>query len=268
MNFLFDKLIKYTKIFLLDIGNISILFYETIQSIFSKRYDKKNIISQFCEVGANSFPIVFLISFGAGMVLALQLGIVMQNWFGTPVLLGMTISFAFAKELSPLLVSIVLAGRIGAAITAEIGTMKVTEQLDALNSLGVFPVQYLAVPRLLSCFFMTPILVFLGYLISLLGGAIIANAVLDVPTTIYFTDALDSIYINDILHGLIKSFVFATIIAIISIYKGFQCNQGAEGVGKATTSSVVLSIIFIILSDYFLTLLLVAFKIGVGSRGF
>ena len=261
-----EKFKNYIENIFFEVGNMMIMFFDMIYWVFNKRYDRKNLIDQIYEVGVSSFPIILITAFATGMVLALQLGLVMKNWFGYPLFVGMTVSFAFAKELSPILTSIIIAGRIGAAITAEIGSMKITEQIDALYSLGAHPIQYLAVPRLISCFVMLPILSMLGYIISILGGALVSVVILDIPSTVYFSDAFDHIYINDILHGLIKSACFAIIIAWISIYKGFTCKEGAEGVGKATTSSVVLSIILILVSDYFLTSILVALNIGVGNK--
>jgi phospholipid/cholesterol/gamma-HCH transport system permease protein len=227
-----------------------------------KKFDKKTFINQFYEVGVSSFPIILITAFATGMVLALQLGLVMKNWFGDPIFVGMTVSFTFAKELSPVLTSIVMAGRIGAAITAEIGTMKVTEQLDAMSSLGVHPLQYLAVPKFLSCLLMIPFLSILSYIISVFGGLLVAVKILEIPYTVYLSDAFNMMSVSTILHGFIKAFFFGMIVSWISIYKGFTCKEGAEGVGKATTSSVVLSIILILISDYFLTTLLVAFKIS------
>lgn len=259
------KISSYIEDIFFEVGNMMIMLIEIIYWTFNKRYDSKNMVHQMYEVGVSSFPIILITAFATGMVLALQLGLVMKNWFGDPLFVGMTVSFAFAKELSPILTAIIIAGRIGAAITAEIGSMKITEQIDALYSLGAHPIQYLAVPRLLSCLVMLPILSMFGYIISILGGALISVVILDIPSTVYFSDAFDHIYMNDIMHGLIKSCCFAIIIAWVSIYKGFNCREGAEGVGKATTSSVVLSIILILVSDYFLTSILVALNIGVGK---
>lgn len=265
MNIMIDKISEYIQGIFFEVGNMIIMLFEMIYWTFNRRYDAKNLFNQMYEVGVSSFPIILITAFATGMVLALQLGLVMKNWFGYPLFVGMTVSFSFAKELSPILTSIIIAGRIGAAITAEIGSMKITEQIDALYSLGAHPIQYLAVPRLLSCFVMLPILSMFGYMISVLGGALVSVVILDIPSTVYFSDAYDHIYMKDIMHGLIKSACFAIIIAWISIYKGFNCREGAEGVGKATTESVVLSIILILVSDYFLTSILVALHIGAGK---
>ncbi|MCP4482540.1 MAG: ABC transporter permease [bacterium] len=248
----------------LTVGHMILMLKDILMWTLIGKYDLKNTVNIFYDIGIKSLPIILITSFATGMVLALQLGIVIQNWFGYPLFVGMTVSFAFAKELSPILVSIVMAGRVGAAITAEISSMKVTEQLDALLSLGAHPIQYLAVPRFLGCLFMVPILVLIGYTVSLLGGLLVSVVILDLPSTVYLSDALDTLYLSDIMHGLIKACFFAMIIAWVSIFRGFTCKQGAEGVGKATTNAVVTSIILILISDYFLTSILVALGIGNG----
>jgi len=256
-----DSFLKKFK----TVGQMVLMLQDIFFLTVKGRYDWQNTINVLHEIGVKSFPIIVITSFATGMVLALQLGIVMQNWFGYPLFVGMTVSFSFAKELSPILVSIVMAGRIGAAITAEIGTMKVTEQIDALSSLGAHPIQYLAVPRFVGCIIMVPLLSLLGYGISLLGGLLVSVAILKLPSTVYLNDALETMYVSDILHGIIKAFFFAGIISWVSIFKGFTCEEGAEGVGKATTNAVVLSIILILISDYFLTAILVSLGIGNGN---
>ncbi|MDR0676172.1 MAG: ABC transporter permease [Elusimicrobiota bacterium] len=259
------RLVRLEKFFI-EITNSFTILWNIFVWIFliiikRKKIDKDNLVSQFYEVGVKSLPIIFITAFSTGMVLALQLGLVMKSWFGDPIFVGMSLSFTFAKELSPILTAIVISGRIGAAITAEIGTMKVTEQLDAMSSLGVHPLQYIAIPKFLSCIIMVPILSIFSYIISIIGGLTVATSVLKIPYPIYFADVFDFVYIKTILHGLIKAIFFGLIVAWISMYKGFNCEEGAEGVGKATTASVVLSIILILVSDYFLTSFLIIIKI-------
>lgn len=241
---------------------LDIIVWSYLVIVGKKKSDKKIFVEQFYEVSVNSFPIVLITSFATGMVLALQLGIVMQNWFGDPIFVGMSVSFTFAKELSPILTSIIMAGRIGASITAEIGTMKVTEQLDAMSSLGAHPMQYLAVPKFLSCIIIIPFLSVISCIISIIGGLFISIEILKIPYSLYLNDAFQTMSISTVMHGYLKAIVFGGIVAWISLYKGFNCEEGAEGVGKATTSCVVTSIILILVSDYFLTSLLTALKIN------
>ncbi len=242
-------------------GQATQITAETLLWIFKGQINIKNTVMQMVEVGYRSFPIILLTSFFTGMVLALQVGSATSNLFNEPVYIGMITGFALVKELGPVLTAVVIAGRVGAAITAELGTMKVTEQLDALYTLGTNPVKYLAVPRFLACITMVPLLTALANIIGIYGGLLVTNMNWDIPSTVYMGDILNVMDIQAFMHGFIKSFFFAAIIVILACHKGFGCYGGAEGVGKATTSSVMVSMILILISDYFLTALLVALKI-------
>lgn len=246
----------------LGTGQATQITAETLLWIFKGQINIKNTIGQMVEVGYRSFPIIILTSFFTGMVLALQVGSATSNLFNEPVYIGMITGFALVKELGPVLTAVVVAGRVGAAITAEIGTMKVTEQIDALSTLGTNPVKYLAVPRFIACLTMVPLLTALANIIGIYGGLLVTNMNWDIPSTVYMGDILNVMDIASFMHGFIKSFFFAGIIVIVACHKGFGCHEGAEGVGKATTSSVMVSMILILVSDYFLTALLVALKIS------
>jgi phospholipid/cholesterol/gamma-HCH transport system permease protein len=243
------------------LGQAAMMTAETVMRIFRGEIPFKSTVAQMIEVGWRSTPIILLSSFFTGMVLALQVGSATTNLFNEPIYVGTITGLAVVKELGPVLIAIVVTGRVGAAITAEIGSMKVTEQLDALYTLGTSPIRYLAVSRFLACFFMLPILTVIANIIGVYGGMILATNMWEVSSVAYWAEALDFITIRTFFHGFIKSFVFALIIAIVACHKGFNTKGGAEGVGKATTSSVMTSIVFILISDYFLTLLLVALKI-------
>jgi len=243
------------------LGRAANMTFETFLWIVKGEVSVKNTVSQMVETGYRSFPIILLTSFFTGMVLALQVGSATTNLFNEPVFVGTVTGFSLVIELGPVLTAVVITGRVGAAITAELGTMKVTEQLDALYTLGTNPVKYLAVPRFVSLFFMLPLLTAAANIVGILGGALITVNTWDIPSSVYWSDALDYMTINTFFHGFIKSFFFALIIAIVSCYKGFNTSGGAEGVGKSTTSSVMLSIVLILVSDYFLTSLLVVLGI-------
>jgi phospholipid/cholesterol/gamma-HCH transport system permease protein len=159
------------------------------------------------------------------------------------------------------LTAVVIAGRVGASIAAELGTMKVTEQIDALYTLGTNPVRYLAVPRFIACLLAIPVLTLMADFVGILGGLVIAVYRLEVPQTTYLNE-IKQLGWKEGMHGLIKSVFFAAIIVVISCYKGFNCEGGAEGVGKATTSAVVYSMVLILVTDYFLSAILVSFGIG------
>ncbi|MEA5000540.1 MAG: ABC transporter permease [Endomicrobiaceae bacterium] len=250
------------KDYVKGVGHAAQLTGETFWYIFKGQINIKNTILQMVEVGYRSFPIIALTSFFTGMVLALQVGSATSGLFNEPVYIGMITGFALVKELGPVLTAIVVIGRVGAAITAEIGTMKVTEQIDALYTLGTNPVKYLAVPRFAACILMLPLLTAIANIIGIYGGLVVTTMTWNVPSTIYMGDILDVMDVTTFWHGFIKSFFFAAILVIVACHKGFKCSGGAEGVGKATTSSVMVSMILILISDYFLTDLLVSLKIS------
>ena len=247
--------------FLNGLGTAAAMTLETFKWIFQGAINPKNTITQMVEVGWASFPIIALTSFFTGMVLALQVGSATSNLFNDPLYVGTITGFSLVMELGPVLTAVVITGRVGAAITAEIGTMRVTEQLDALYTLGTNPVKYLAVPRFLACIFMLPLLTAAANIIGIYGGLVVTITSWDVTPAMYWNDVLDFMIIRTFLHGFIKSFFFALIIAIVACHKGFTTEGGAEGVGKYTTSSVMVSIVMILVSDYFLTSLLVTLNI-------
>lgn len=244
------------------LGIASELVIDTFICIIKGQVNIKNTIIQMVEVGYMSFPIILLTSFFVGMVLALQVGSATANLFNEPVYIGMITGYALVKELGPVLTAVVITGRVGAAITAEIGTMKVTEQIDALYTLGTNPVRYLAVPRFIACILMLPLLVAISNIIGIYGGLVVSSLTWDIPSTVYIGDILDVMTVQTFFHGFIKSFFFAGILVTVACHKGFQCSGGAEGVGKATTSSVMISMILMLVSDYFLTDLLTSLKIS------
>lgn len=238
------------------------LLLRIIKYSFKPPYEIKITVNQMVDIGVKSLPIILLTSFFTGMVLALQTGFSTISIFNEPLYVGTVVAFSFIKELSPVLTSIVITGRVGAAITAELGTMRVTEQIDALYTLGTDPVKYLIIPRFLACFFMVPVLTMFSDFTGVIGGFLVGNTRLEVPSSIYWSDTFDFLCVDDFFHGIIKSAFFGGIIALISCYKGFECEGGAEGVGKSTTSAVVTTLVLILITDYFLTALLVALRIG------
>ncbi|MBK8872131.1 MAG: ABC transporter permease [Elusimicrobia bacterium] len=213
------------------------------------------------EVGVQSFPVTSLTALFTGMVLALQTGFSFRRVFNEPLYVGTVVGLSLLKELGPVLTGVVVAGRVGARIAAEIGTMNVTEQVDALHTLGTHPVRYLVVPRFLACLLMVPLLTVYADVIGVVGGYLVAHFRLNVPSSIYW-DEIRAIQIEDAFHGLIKSVAYALIIVITACYKGLQTSGGAEGVGRSTTSAVVISMVCILVSDYFLSAILVSLGIG------
>ncbi len=212
------------------------------------------ISDQMDKIGVASFPLVFLTALFTGVVLALQSAYQLQK-LSAETYVGSLVALSMTRELGPVLTALVIAGRVGAAITASIGTMKVTEQIDALRTLGVDPVRYLAVPRIVALSIMLPILVIYADMIGILGGYIVGVYKLGIGSSLYMNMTWDPLRLKDVLTGLFKAWVFAMIIATVACYEGFETAGGAEGVGRATTLSVVVSFILIITSDCFFTAL-------------
>lgn len=240
-------------------GRMVILTRQTLYWL--KSANRQSVVEQMVAMGVESVPVTTLTSLFTGMVLALQTGFSFRKVFNEPLYVGTVVGLSLVKELGPVLTAVVVAGRVGAAIAAELGTMKVTEQIDALYTLGTNPVKYLAVPRFIACLISIPLLTIMAIFIGIIGGEIISIYRLGIPMTVYLNE-IREIGWKECAHGVTKSFVFAAIIVIVSIYKGFNCEGGAEGVGKATTSAVVISMVLILVCDYFLSAILVSFGIG------
>lgn len=226
------------------------------QSIYHLRgLNTTLLVRQMAHLGADSLPIVLLTMLFTGMVMTVQTGHEFVK-YGAQSSVGGLVAVAMGRELSPVLTGVVFAGRVGAAITAEIGSMKVTEQIDALRVMAVNPIAYLVVPRMLACMFMLPVLVIFANVIGTIGSYVIATTYTGITSFTFFNSIKVFAVPHDITGGLIKAMFFGAIIAIIGCHKGLTTAQGAEGVGRATTGSVVLSIILIFISNYFLSVIL------------
>lgn len=239
------------------VGRYMIFLAETVRWAFRRPHDFKNILHQMLEIGYKSLPVTSITIFFTGMVMALQIGRSMDAIMpGSSVYIGSGVTISMFRELAPVLTALLLAGRIGSAIAAQIGTMKVTEQIDALVTLSTNPVQYLAVPRLIAAFIMTPCLTLISDMMGILGGSVIAFFALGVTPDKYYDNILAYVTIADFFSGFSKSFVFGVEIALIACYEGFNTKGGAEGVGRSTIQSVVKSSMVVLISDYFLTYLM------------
>ena len=225
---------------------------------FRSRFEAGEAAKQAVKIGVDSFTVTALTSFFTGMVLALQMGQSTKNLFNEPIYVGTMVAFSMLKELGPVLTSIVVAGRAGAVVTAEIGTMQVTEQIDALYTLGTNPTRYLLVPRYLAFMLTLPLLTVFADFIGVIGGCIVGVVKLHVPTSVYFDDIFTYLSISDFMHGFLKTYVFAFMIATVSCYKGLNTKGGAEGVGRSTTEAVVISMVLVMVLDYFISAFLVA----------
>jgi phospholipid/cholesterol/gamma-HCH transport system permease protein len=212
------------------------------------------ILEQMEQIGVMSLPVVLMTALFTGMVLALQASDSLEKILkGISQFMGRTVALPFIRELGPVLTGLIVTGRIGSAIAAEIGTMAVTEQIDALKTLATPPLRYLGVPRLLACVAMMPVLTALACVVGLLGGFIVAKLMLGINGNVYWADIPQMVTARDLISGLLKTVFFGGVIAVVSSYQGFQAQGGAEGVGRATTRAVVWSSIIILISDYFLT---------------
>lgn len=240
--------------FFIYIGGVFNLLVGTTFQVFRPPFRRKELFVQMYRIGVLSLPIVFLVSLFTGMVLALQSAYQLTK-MNAQIYISSLVALSMVRELGPVLTALVVAGRVGASITAELGTMKVTEQIDALQTLAANPIKYLVVPRFLALAIMLPILTVYADFIGIVGGYLVGVYKLLVGSTIYIKMTFDPLVFKDLFTGLTKSFVFAVIICIVSCYEGFRTEGGAEGVGKATTLSVVTSFILIIAADCLFTAL-------------
>lgn len=229
-----------------------------IGSAFTSRRAWKLLVPQFFEVGCRTVPVILVTGSFVGMVLAVQ-SVEQLKSVGVQDRLGVIINVSVVKELGPVLAAVMLAGRIGGALTAELGTMNVTEQIDALRSMGADPIRYLVVPRFLACMILAPFLTLYCDIMGALGGAFIAINLSDVERGPYWDFTRAALEFYDLGTGLLKAVVFGAAIGLVSCYKGFHCRAGAEGVGKACTEAFVTSFIAILILDFFLAVLMQAF---------
>lgn len=248
------KMGKRTLDFFDFIGGMTHLFLQTLFWIFIPPIKKERTFQQAKIIGIDSLPIVTLIGLFTGMILALQTAYLMKK-LSSEMYIASIVALSLTRELGPVLTSLIVAGRCGAAITAEIGTMTVTEQVDALKTLATNPVKYLVVPRFLALTFMLPILTIYADMVGIFGGYIICVNRLSISPNMYIATTFETLVNKDIMTGLIKTIFFGMIIALVSCYEGLNVKGGAEGVGKSTTTSVVISFILIIVADCFFTAL-------------
>ncbi|MBN3041138.1 MAG: ABC transporter permease [Candidatus Omnitrophica bacterium] len=231
---------------------VNILYWIFIGPFKGKVASRQSIFYQCIFVGLRSALIVFFVTIFTGIVLAMQSAYQLER-MGATLYVAALVAVSLCRELGPVLTALVIAGRVGSAIAAELGTMKVSEQIEALQLMAINPVRFLAVPRFLALFFMQPCLTVLGNISGMIGGLLVGTGSLKINSDLYIQTTFNYLELKDIYTGLIKSFVFAMVIALIGCYEGLNTKGGAEGVGKATTRSVVISFILIILADCVLT---------------
>lgn len=236
------------------VGESAILFSQVCKAAVKKDFPLPQMFEQIIKIGIRSLPVIVITSFFTGMVLAFSAGSYMETKIkGISRFMGGGIAISMVRELGPVLTSLLVAGRSGSAIAAEIGTMKVTEQVDALKTMATDPVQYLILPRVLAGIIVFPLLVIFADIMGIFGGSLIAKLVVGQPMALYFKSISSMIDFSQVLHGLIKSCFFGLLVIFLSCDRGYFVYGGAEAVGKATTQAVVSGSMSIFFADYILT---------------
>lgn len=251
-NAIVDRLKRHGEEWLYYLGGVADLAVQTIQQFIRGPIDRAVVIAQFDQIGVRSISIVAITSLFIGMVLALQTAYSLAE-FGGALLIGKVVSLSLIRELAPVLMALMVGGRVGAGIAAELGTMKVTEQIDALRALATNPVRKLVVPRVLATTVMMPLLTLLACFIGILGGLIIAVGSLHLSSNFYIRSVIETVKYNDLASGVGKTFFFGFTIGLIACYNGLSTTGGADGVGRSTTATVVTASITVLILDFFLT---------------
>jgi len=233
-------------------GELGLLTGRAFLAMIAPPYEIGSWIRQMEQIGVRSLGVAGITTIFTGMVLALQTALSLPT-LGIKYYIGTVVSKSLVRELGPVLTALIVGGRIASGMTAEIGTMKVTEQIDALRSMAADPVKKLVAPKLVATLVMLPALTVIGDALGILGGLIVATGTLNLTAGLYLNDVWDSLKLGDVFSGVAKSFFFAYFIAIIGCYNGLHTTGGADGVGRATTNTVVLAAILVLVSDFFLT---------------
>lgn len=233
-------------------GEMLFLLAETVFALRDAPRNMGKIVRQCLIVGVQTLPLVALMALFVGMVLAVQTGGVLEQ-YGSPDMLGALVALALVKELGPVLTGLLVAGRVGSAMAAEIGTMQVYDEVPSLVTLGISPIRFLSMPRLVAALVCLPTLTTFANVIGVFGGALVAGTYLAQPVDLYLLRVQQSLDFEELWESLSKAFWFGMIIATVGCHQGFATRGGAEGVGRATTSSVVIASILIIVCDYFIS---------------
>ena len=252
-----NKLEHWIKAALLEVQEYTKTTGATIRGVFTRPFYFRDVVEQFDAIGLGSLTVILLTGFFTGAALALQSGQTLDQ-FGARSLVGRLVSASMIKELGPVLTGLMLAGRVGSGIAAELGSMMVTDQISALRALGTDPIRKLVVPRVLAGLFMAPVLTIISDAAALTGGWIIAVFNLHVGGGLYWKSVTDALYTGDAFMGLIKPFVLGFVVTTIGCHVGLRTRGGTQGVGRATTNAVVVASVAVIAVDFFLTPLLIS----------
>ncbi|HYM20730.1 MAG TPA: ABC transporter permease [Candidatus Kapabacteria bacterium] len=242
---------RKTTGFLSELGEIARLLAKTYSFIPRIGKDRALLVKQMEHIGSDSIPLVLVIGFFTGMVSSWQAAYQFKGMISNS-FIGSAVSRAIFIELGPVLAAIVIAGRVGASIAAELGTMKVTEQIDALESLGISPIRYLSTPRVVAATLMMPLLTIFANMIALIGAFVVANFFLDISNKVFFDSVKRYFHVKDILGGIFKSLFFGNVLALIGVHVGLKTSGGAEGVGLSSIRAFVLGASMILILDYLL----------------
>src|SRR5574337_145103 len=234
------------------LGGLSRLTYDTVLCALTPPFNPRGLIQQVDHIGVKSISIASVAAVFTGLVLALQTAYGLSR-FGAKAYVGIIVALSMVRELGPVLTALLVGGRVGSGITAELGSMRVTEQIDAMRAMGANPVKKLVVPRVLSTMLVLPLLTVMADILGILGGMVISRYEFQVDYQLYYNTVTRNLTPTDILSGLGKTVVFGFIIAIVGCHRGLEAVGGTEGLGRATTATVVTSAIAIIISDFFLT---------------
>ncbi|MFH0826517.1 MAG: ABC transporter permease [Candidatus Omnitrophota bacterium] len=240
--------------FMYFLGGLANLAGQSLYQAVTPPFNKGRIFEQAKKAGYDSLPIVSLVSLFIGFIFALQIAYFMQR-IGSEIYIASLVALALVRELGPVITALIVAGRVGAAITAELGTMQVTEQIDALETLATNPIKYLVVPRLIALAIVVPFLTLYADFVGIFGSYLICTHKLGISSSMYLNVTYEALKYKDLFTGMFKTVFFGMIIALVSCYEAFNVEGGAEGVGRATTRSVVTSFILIITADCFFTAL-------------
>jgi phospholipid/cholesterol/gamma-HCH transport system permease protein len=232
-------------------GEMVMLFGEAIAGWRTVLFFPGRLLVQMAEMGYRSLPLAAFTGFFAGMVVSLQIAIVNPDTYQN--FIGWFVGVAMVSEFGPVFTGIIIAGRVGAAMTAEISTMQVTEEIDALRSMGISPVRFLVTPRVLAAMVMNPVLTIFCVYVGILGGEIVSTTYLQTPEGQFWTNLYSHLAFMDFVRCVLKAWVFGAVIAIVGCHAGLRAEGGAEGVGRATTRSVVISLTMVLILDYFVT---------------
>ncbi|MBJ6723493.1 MlaE family ABC transporter permease [Geomesophilobacter sediminis] len=252
-----DNLGKRILYFQQVVGEMVILIWKIVAYIREAPRNIPSILTQMAIIGYDTLPVASVMAFFVGMVLALQTGVEL-NKYGGQNIIGAIVGHSMVRELGPVMTSFLVAGRCGSAMAAELGVMTVYEEIDALKTLDIDPIRYLAMPRFIACLICVPALVIYSDCIGIVGGALISNIhpQIFVSYATYYDSLTAALKMKEIGTGLTKAVVFGALIALVSTYVGFATRGGARGIGESTTRSVVLSFMLILVADYILTRLL------------